>query len=162
MSDEHRNGSTTRWEADGQPICVILADGHALMRSSLRRLLDGEDDIEVIAEASDFLSTLRCVHDHQPCVLVLDLRLFGGSSLETVARLRESAPNTKIVLTTMESSPTFARRAFAVGVAGFVAKELADGELTEAVRTVARGGRYASPRVAQALSQPRFTTAQRP
>jgi two-component system invasion response regulator UvrY len=162
MSEDLRPGPVTRWEADGRPVCVILADGHALMRSSLRRLLDGEHDIEVIAEASDFLSTVHCVHEHQPCVLVLDLRLFGGSSLETVGRLLDSAPDTQIVLTTMESSPTFARRAFAVGVAGFVAKELADGELIEAVRTVARGGRYASPQVAYALSAPRFTAARRP
>jgi DNA-binding NarL/FixJ family response regulator len=162
MSEKPRSVSATRWEADGQPICVVLADGHPLMRSSLRRLLDDEADIQVIAEPSDFLSTLRCVHEHQPCVLVLDLRLFGGSSLETVGRLRDSAPGTQTVLTTMESSPTFARRAFAVGVAGFVAKELADGELTEAVRTVARGGRYASPRVADALPQPRITAARRP
>jgi DNA-binding NarL/FixJ family response regulator len=162
MTDQLRNGSAITWEAGGQPICVVLADGHPLMRSSLRRLLDGEGDIQVIAEASDFISTLRCAHEHQPCVLVLDLRLFGGSSLETVARLLDSAPDTKIVLTTMESSPTFARLAFTVGVSGFVAKEMADSELTEAVRTVALGGRYTSPRVAHALSAPQFTTVHRP
>jgi two-component system, NarL family, response regulator NreC len=141
------------------PIRVVLADDHAMMRRSLRQLFDGEDDVRVIAEAGDQEAAVRYVHDHRPCVLVIDLRLPGGSSLETVAWLRESAPSTQIVVMTMEASPAFARRAFALGAAGFVAKDLADDELLEAVRVAACGGRYAGPRVAHALPRPLLAAA---
>jgi two-component system, NarL family, response regulator NreC len=124
------------------------------MRRSLRELLNGEAEMRVIAEADDAHSTVRCVHDHRPCVLVLDVGLFGRSSAEAIAWLRERVPDTQVVVMTMEPSPAFARRAFAVGAAGFVAKELADDELAEAVRTAASGGRYAGPRVAHALPRP--------
>lgn len=141
------------------PIRVVLGEDHALMSRSLRQLLDIEDDVCVIAEAADQDSAVRLVLDHRPCVLVLDLRLPGGSSLETVRRLRVSAPETRIVVMTMEASPAFARGAFAAGAAGFVAKELADNELVEAVRTAADGGRYAGPRVAHVLPRPLLAAA---
>jgi DNA-binding NarL/FixJ family response regulator len=137
--------------SDGRPVLVVLADDHQLMRHSLRKLLDGDVGVRVIAEATDQAQAIRLVQDRRPHVLVLDLRLRGGSSLETVAALREQAPDTRVVVTTMEGSPAFAQRAFEAGAAGFVAKDLADSELLDAVRTAAGGGRYAGPRVAHVL-----------
>jgi two-component system, NarL family, response regulator NreC len=133
------------------PIRVVLADDHALMRRSLRLLLDGEEGIEVIAEADELASAVRHVHDHQPRVLVLDLRMPGGSSVETIGKLRERVPDTQIVVLTMEDNPVFAQRALASGALGFVLKELADSELPQAVRAAASGEEYVSPRVAARL-----------
>ncbi len=133
------------------PIRVVLADDHALMRRSLRLLLDGEEGIEVIAEADELASAVRHVHDHQPRVLVLDLRMPGGSSVETIGKLRERVPDTQIVVLTMEDNPVFAQRALASGALGFVLKELADSELPQAVRAAASGEEYVSPRVADRL-----------
>lgn len=138
-------------DRDGRPIRVVLADDHELMRRSLRQLLDGDAGLRVVAEASDQAQAIRITHDWRPHVLVLDLRLQGGSSLQTVAALREQAPDTRVVVTTMEVSPAFAQRAFEVGAVGFVAKDLADSELVDAVRTAAGGGRYAGPRAAHLL-----------
>jgi two-component system, NarL family, response regulator NreC len=132
-------------------IRVVLADDHALMRRSLRLLLDGEEGIEVIAEADELASAVRHVHDHQPRVLVLDLRMPGGSSVETIGKLRERVPDTQIVVLTMEDNPVFAQRALASGALGFVLKELADSELPQAVRAAASGEEYVSPRVAARL-----------
>jgi len=145
--------AATRTEAlsDAPSIRVVLADDHELMRHSLRQLLDGDAGVQVVAEASDQAQAIKLSHDRRPHVLVLDLRLQGGSSLETLAVLRGQAPDTRVVITTMEISPAFAQRAFEVGAAGFVAKDLADSELIDAVRTVAGGGRYAGPRVAHML-----------
>ena len=94
------------------------------MRRSLRLLLDGEEGIEVIAEADDLAAVTRHVHAHEPHVLVLDLSMPDGSSIEAISRLRERAPDTQIVVMTMEDNPVFAQRAFAAGALGFVAKDL--------------------------------------
>jgi two-component system response regulator NreC len=133
------------------PIRVVLADGHALMRHSLRLLLEGENGMEVIAEAADLASALSHVDGQQPHVLVLDLRIPGGSSIETISKLRERAPHTQIVVLTMKDSPVFAQHALSSGALGFVLKELADSELPQAVRAAARGQEYISARVAARL-----------
>lgn len=134
-----------------QPIRVVLADDHALMRRSLRMLLDGEDGVEVIAEAADIVSVTRDVVRLEPHVLVLDLNMPGGSSIEAISQLRERAPDTKIVLMTMEENPGFAQRAFAAGALAFVAKDRSDSELAQAVRAAARGEEFISPRIATRL-----------
>ena len=133
------------------PIQVVLADDHAVVRRSLRLLLDGEDDLEVIAEAADLSSVVRHVHGHVPHVLVLDLRMPNGSSVETIRRLRERVPETEIVVLTMEASPLFAQQALDAGAVGFVLKDRADSELPAAVRNAASGGEYISPRVEAGL-----------
>src|SRR5271168_5665655 len=74
------------------PVRVVLADDHALMRRSLRLLLDGEEGVQVVAEAEDMEAAVRHVHSDKPDVLVLDLRMPGGSSVETIRKLRERAP----------------------------------------------------------------------
>jgi two-component system, NarL family, response regulator NreC len=130
---------------------VVLADDHALMRRSLRLLLEGEEGITVIAEAEDLASAVRHVESDRPHVLVLDLRLPGGSSIETVGHLRERAPETGVLILTMEEDPVFAQRALASGALGFVLKDRADSELPGAVRAAARGEEYVSPRVAARL-----------
>jgi two-component system, NarL family, response regulator NreC len=132
-------------------VTVVLADDHELMRRSLRLLLDGEEGVEVIAEASNLDSVMHRVQSERPQVLVLDLGLPDGSSIEAIGQLRERAPETQIVALTMEDSPVFAQRALAAGALGFVAKELADDELPEAVRAAARGEEYISPRMAPRL-----------
>ncbi len=121
------------------------------MRRSLRLLLDGEEGIEVIAEADDLAAVTRNVHAHEPHVLVLDLSMPDGSSIEAIGRLREQAPDTQIVVMTMEDNPVFAQRAFAAGAVGFVVKDLADNELPQAIRAAARGEEYISPRIAARL-----------
>ena len=142
-------------DANGSPahelIRVVVADDHALVRRSLRLALAGEDDVEVVAEACDIATVLRHVHGHAPHVLVLDLQMPGGSSIEAIRRLHELAPDLAIVVLTMEQSPAFAQRALESGAVGFVLKDRADTELPAAVRRAVRGEEYVSPRVAAAL-----------
>jgi DNA-binding NarL/FixJ family response regulator len=135
-------GSSSR-----QSIRVVLADDHALMRRSLRMLLDREAGIEVVAEASDLETVMRHVDGHLPRVLVLDLGMSDGSSLATISDLRERVPNTEIVVLTMEDGPGFAQHALDAGAICFVLKDQADSELPQAVRSAARGVEYVSPRL---------------
>lgn len=133
------------------PIQVVLADDHAVMRRNLRLLLDGEADVEVVAEAADLSTVVRHVHGHTPHVLVLDLQMPNGSSVDTIRRLREQVPETEVVVLTMETSPLFAQHALDAGALGFVLKDRADTELPAAVRAAATGREYISPQVAVGL-----------
>ena len=148
-----RDQAESAWtQQTTRPIRVVLADDHALMRRSLRLLLENEQDLEVIAEAGDLRMVARHVREHRPHVLVLDLGLPNGSSVQAIDRLRKEVPGTEIVVLTMEESPVFAQQALDAGAIGFVLKEMADEDLPEAVRRAARGLHYVSPRVAASLS----------
>lgn len=130
------------------PIKVVLADDHRMVRRNLRLLLDRERDLEVIAEAGDPFTALRLVKGHGPRVVLLDLRMPDGSSIELIHRLHREAPSTAIVVVTMEDSPAFAERALAAGATGYVLKHHADEELLVAIRLAERGTDYVSPRLA--------------
>jgi DNA-binding NarL/FixJ family response regulator len=132
-------------------IRLVLADDHALVRRSLRQILDAEDDLAVVAEAIDLSSTARQVHNHAPDVLVLDLRMPDGSSIESTRVLRQQVPSTEIIVLTMEPSAAFAQRSLAAGAIGFVLKDQSDTELPEAVRRAVRGEEYVSPLVGAGL-----------
>jgi DNA-binding NarL/FixJ family response regulator len=148
-------GPTTRPAPAADPIRVVLADSHALMRRSLRLLLDGEEDVDVVGEADDLASVVRRVEGDRPDVLLLDLSMRGGRSVEAIGRLRERAPATQVVALTMEDDPVFAQRAFAAGAVGFVMTERSDAELLQAIRAAARGEQYISPQMAPRLDATR-------
>jgi two-component system response regulator NreC len=137
------------------PIRIVLADDHAVVRTGLRMLLDSESDFEIVAEASDVETARRYVRGHHPRVLVLDLNMPGGSSLEAIPVIREESPGTQIVVLTMQQEPAFARAALGAGALGYVLKEAADDELVEAIRRAAIDERYLNPRLgAQIASEP--------
>ena len=141
--------------APEQTIRIVLADDHAVVRTGLRMLLDSQPDFEVVAEASDTDSARRYVRGHHPKVLVLDLNMPGGSSLEAIPAMREESPDTQIVVLTMQKEPAFAREALGAGALGYVLKEAADAELVEAVRRAAVGESYLNPRLgARMASEP--------
>ena len=126
-------------------ITIVLADDHAVVRSGLRMLLDAEDDMEVVAEAGDVDGTRRTVLGHKPTVLVLDLNMPGGSSLEAIPAMTESSPGTAIVVLTMQEDPAFAREALRAGAKGYVLKQAAGTELVQAIRAAVSGGTWLNP-----------------
>ena len=139
--------------ADAEPITIVLADDHAVVRSGLRMVLERAGGLEVVSEAGDADSALRTVLGHKPAVLVLDLNMPGElSSLDAIPRVQEVSPGTRVVILTMQEDPEFARRALRAGAAAYVLKEAADDELVDAVRRVAGGGTYLNPRLGAALA----------
>lgn len=127
------------------PITIVLADDHQVVRAGLRLLLQAEEGFEVVAEAGDVATTERRVAAYHPRVLILDLNMPGESSLPAIPRLRQSAPDTQIVVLTMQNDPAFAREALRAGAIGYVLKEAADSELVQAVRLAAEGRTYLNP-----------------
>lgn len=134
-------------------ISIVLADDHAVMRESLRTLLDGETDLVVIAETDSLDSVVGHIRTHRPDVLVLDLGMPDhGSGLEALTRLDREARGTNIVVLTMNDDPSFARRVLDNGALGLVLKELADSDLPAAIRNASHGQRYVSPMLAAKLA----------
>jgi two-component system, NarL family, response regulator NreC len=126
-------------------ITIVLADDHSVVRSGLRMLLEAEPDIEVLAEAGDVDAARRYTLGHKPTVLVLDLNMPGGSSLETIPKVPELSPDTSVVVLTMQEDPAFAREALRAGARGYVLKHAAGTELVQAIRTAAGGGTWLNP-----------------
>jgi two-component system response regulator NreC len=126
-------------------ITIVLADDHAVVRSGLRMLLEAEADVEVVAETGDIESTRRSVLGHKPTVLVLDLNMPGGSSLEAIPAIMEASPDTSVVVLTMQEDPAFAREALRAGASGYVLKQAAGTELVQAIRAAVGGGTWLNP-----------------
>jgi two-component system, NarL family, response regulator NreC len=136
-----------------EPITIVLADDHAVVRSGLRMVLERAGGFEVVSEAGDADAALRTVLGHKPRILVLDLNMPGElTSLDAIPRVQEVSPTTRVVVLTMQEDPEFARRALRAGAAGYVLKEAADDELVDAVRRVAEGGTYLNPRLGAMLA----------
>jgi two-component system response regulator NreC len=133
-------------------ITVVLADDHAVVRKGLRLLVDAEPGLRVVAEAGTVPDALRMARAHRPSVIVLDLNMPGGSSLEAIPTMLEQAPATAIVVLTMQNEPSFARQALQAGALGFVLKEAADDELLSAIRLAADGETYLNPRLGARLA----------
>ncbi len=134
-------------------IRIILADDHAAMRQSLRLLLDGEADIDVIAETDSLSTVIAHVHARRPDVLVLDLGVSNrGSGIAALDKLSREMRDVRIVVLTMNDDPAFAQRALDNGALGLVLKEMADSDLPAAVREASHGKRYVSPVLAAKLN----------
>jgi two-component system response regulator NreC len=131
---------------------ILIADDHAVMRSGLRMLLEGEEDFEVTAEAGDVAETIRKLKAYKPDVLLLDLHMPGGASLEAIPEMREASPHTRIVVLTMQSSASFVREALRSGALGYVTKEAADTELVQAVRLAVDDKPYLHPKLGAKLA----------
>lgn len=140
-------------KADQQQITVVLADDHNVIRAGLRSMLEGEDDLRVIGEADDAASAAKLVEARRPDVLVLDLQMPGAEPRQDVPHLRESAPDTEIVVLTMQNDPRNARDLLRAGAAGYVLKQAADRQLREAIRVAAGGGSFIDPELGGALAK---------
>jgi two-component system response regulator NreC len=151
MNFEERSGAAVNLTSAGmasgeespaaETTTIVLADDHAVVRSALRMLLD-----------SDAEAATRYVLGHKPTVLILDLNMPGGSSLEAIPAILEASPATEIVVLTMQSEPAFARKALQAGVRGYVLKEAAEAELVQAVRSAAAGDTYLQPALGARLA----------
>src|ERR1700760_2138537 len=139
--------SMTRDQETTDTIRIVIADDHAVVRRGLRQVLEAAPGFEVVAEAANLDDARRYVRGHPPAVLVLDLNMPGGSSLEHIPSVRAESPDTQIVVLTMQNEPAYARQALIAGALGYVLKEAAEEELVEAIKRAAVGDTYLNPRL---------------
>ncbi|MBV8598759.1 MAG: response regulator transcription factor, partial [Actinobacteria bacterium] len=97
------------------PTRVLICDDHALLRSGLRRLLEGDDAIEVAGEAANADEAVDQAATLVPDVVLLDIVMPGRSGIEAIPDVLDAAPNAKVLMLSMQDDPTYVRRAFAAG-----------------------------------------------
>ncbi len=130
---------------------VLLADDHSVLRIGLRMLIEAQPDMTVVGEAGNGLEALAKAEELVPDVLLLDLSmpLLGG--LAALGRLRQTVPQTRVLVLTMHDDEEYLRVALQSGAAGYVLKRAAETELLAAIRAVMRGDFYLHPGVTRLL-----------
>ena len=128
-------------------IRCLVVDDHVLLRQGVSRLLQGEQDFEVVAEAGDASEALAKVRELRPDIVLMDIGMTGLSSFDAVRMMKKETPATKIVFLTMYEDEDYMMECFRAGASGYVLKDTPVPELFGAVREVYHGGNYFSARV---------------
>ena len=134
-------------------IRVLIADDHAIMRSGLRLLLEREAGMSVSGEAADGREAVDQIEAADVDVVVMDVGMPGLNGVEATVQIVRKRPRTGIVILSMHGDETYVLRCLRAGARGYVLKESAEGELIAAVRAVAAGRTYFSPKVSRLLQQ---------
>lgn len=134
------------------PIRVLVCDDHAVVREGIRHVLEAEPGVVVVAEAGNAAQALALAAEHRPDVIVLDVSMPGESGLRAAPRLREAAPEARILIMSMHDNAEYVREGVRAGASGYLLKDGAAAELRLAVRAVHAGGSYFSTPAAQGLS----------
>jgi DNA-binding NarL/FixJ family response regulator len=131
-------------------ITVLLVDDHTLVRRGFRRLLEDDDGIEVVGEASDGDEAVKLALKLMPEVVVMDCAMPGTSGLVATRRILERAPKTAVLMLSMHSEATLVRQAMDAGARGYVLKDAIDLDLASAVKRAAAGDTVLDPKLTQA------------
>jgi two-component system, NarL family, response regulator DevR len=134
---------------EAAPIRILLCDDHELVRMGLRRLLETEDDLEIVAEASDAQEAIAAVEEFHPDVVVMDVRMPGRSGIEACREIRSAFPDTHVLMLTSFADDEALFTAIMAGASGYVLKQIKGGELVGAIRHVAAGNSLLDPQVTE-------------
>lgn len=131
---------------------VMVVDDHAVVRQGIRAVLEGADELEVVAEAGGGSEALELVAEMDPDVVVLDVNMPEPDGLEVTRLLREEGRDCRILILSMHDNPEYVLEALRAGADGYLLKDAGPAELRSAVTTVADGREYLSERVTHQLS----------
>lgn len=132
---------------------IVVADDHPVVRSGLRRVLEGQDDFDVVGEAGDVQEAVRKVTAFKPDLLLLDMMMPGGPSVDSIPEIHSKCEGTRVLVLTMISDLAYVRTALRAGADGFILKEAPTDSLLGAVREVATGGTYVDPAIGARLAR---------
>lgn len=133
-------------------IRVFIADDHPVVRFGLKQIIDGEEGLECVGEATTSSETLNGVLETEADVVLLDLEMPGRGGLDTLKELDRRNSGSKVLVLSHYPEDPYALRAIKSGAAGYLNKDSVVSELTDAIRTVARGSRYLTPETAEQLA----------
>jgi len=126
---------------------IVIAEDQTIVRKGLRSLLESEENIEVVAEAGDGLETIRCVEQHAPDLVLLDLAMPKMSGLSALKDIKERFRDTRILVLTFHTSEEYILEAFGNGADGYCLKNDTHRELVTAINSLLDGKTYISPSV---------------
>ena len=132
---------------------IVVVEDHPVVCAGLMQLIGSQADLSCIATAEDTAAAKRLVEECEPDLLLLDLRLKSGDSLELIKSMRVEHPGVKVLVLSQYDELMFAERALRAGASGYIMKENATDEVLRAVRKVLAGELYFSERVAAAVVQ---------
>lgn len=125
-------------------ITVVLADDHALVRRGFRKILEDDDFIKVVAEASNGVEAIQLAKDLKPKVVVMDLAMPELDGVQATKEIVKHVPGTSVLVLSMHADDNYVRNALDAGARGYLLKNAVDVDLVGAIRAVAEGRRYLS------------------
>ncbi|MDR6416692.1 response regulator transcription factor [Pseudarthrobacter sulfonivorans] len=145
-----------------QPITVLLVDDQPLLRMGFRLILEGEDDLSIVGEASDGAEAVRQVRDLKPDVVLMDVRMPVLDGIEATRAITATGASARVIILTTFDVDEYAFAGLQAGASAFLLKDVAPSELIQAVRVVASGDAVVAPRVTQRLLETYVRGAARP
>ncbi|CAN5534182.1 response regulator transcription factor [soil metagenome] len=130
---------------------VMIADDHGIVRSGVRMLLERQEDIEVIAEASDGAEARDIAIRERPDLAILDVKMPKLTGLQATREIRDQAPEVAVLILSMYDDDRYLFEALKAGASGYVLKAQADSDLMAAVRAIERGEPFLTPAAQRAL-----------
>ncbi len=131
------------------PIRILLAEDHQLVRAGIRALLQKIEGMEVVAEVGDGREALDLIKKHQPNVVLMDIAMPSLNGLDATARIAKDFPNVRVIILSVHSSEEHVYQALRAGAAGYLLKDAGPAELETAIRAVAEGEKYLTPKVSK-------------
>lgn len=130
------------------PIRVLLADDHAVVRKGIREFLEDDSEIRVVAEASDGGEAVRLVAEHHPDVAVLDIQMPRVTGIEATRQIKAAHPDVRVLILTAYEDAPYVFALLRAGADGYVLKNTDPDELVRSVKATAAGGKVLDPAVA--------------
>ena len=132
-------------------IRVLLADDHALVREGTRRLLETENDVEVVAEAASGEEAVEATKRLHPDIAIMDIAMPGMGGIEATRAIKVSCPETAVLVLSAYDDEPYLMKLLEVGAAGFLLKNVHGQELMNAIRAVSRGEQVLQPSIAEKI-----------
>ena len=124
---------------------IVIAEDHTILREGVKALLSSHPDLKVVGEAADGLEAIRCVQNHSPDMILLDLSMPRMTGLDAIKEIKRVTPQIKIVVLTVHNTEEYILSTLQAGADGYVLKDAHSTELLTAIRHVLDGHRYLSP-----------------
>jgi two-component system, NarL family, response regulator DegU len=130
---------------------IVIIDDHQLFREGVKRILDFEENFEVVAEGDDGKQAVELVEQYNPDVVIMDINMPDVNGVEATRKLIEAYPDTKVIILSIHDDESYVTHALKSGAVGYLLKEMDANTLIEAVKVVADGGSYLHPKVTHNL-----------
>lgn len=141
---------------------IVLADDHPIVLNGLRNLIQAENDLDLVGEASTGLEALKVIREKRPDVAVVDISMPELNGIILSRRVAEEVPSVRLLVLTLHEDRAYLRQALDAGVRGYVLKRAAAENLVHAIRAVVVGGLYVDPAMASTMFKAAVRRSGRP